>query len=313
VDVPAAGSGAREAAPAASAARFHGMLLAVQVAFASLSVVGKVVLRSLEPGAIALVRLAGAALVFAAIAAARAERGGWTRIPFRDVLAIAGCACLGIFGNQVLFLYGLRLTSPVNATVLIAAIPVFTVLIAILLGREKARAKVLGGIAIASAGVVWLVGAEAIALGAEGAIGDLLVLANSLVYALYLVLVRDLALKHGSLPVVTIGFAVGAALALPIGVPALAEQGPALDASTWALLAYAVLVPTVFTYLASAWALEHAPSSTVATYVFAQPPVAAVLAWIVLGEVPSARLAVAAVLVFAGIWLVTRPAPREAA
>jgi drug/metabolite transporter (DMT)-like permease len=289
------------------------MLLAVQVAFASLSVVGKVVLRSLEPGAIALVRLAGAALVFAAIAAARAERGGWTRIPSRDVLAIAGCACLGIFGNQVLFLYGLRLTSPVNATVLIAAIPVFTVLIAILLGREKARAKVLGGIAIASAGVVWLVGAEAIALGAEGAIGDLLVLANSLVYALYLVLVRDLALKHGSLPVVTIGFAVGAALALPIGVPALAEQGPALDASTWALLAYAVLVPTVFTYLASAWALEHAPSSTVATYVFAQPPVAAVLAWIVLGEVPSARLAVAAVLVFAGIWLVTRPAPREAA
>lgn len=286
----------------------HAALFAVQIAFASLSVVGKVVVRTLEPGALALLRLAGAAAVFGALALARRDPSA-PRMPPRDVLAIAGCAVLGIFGNQVLFLYGLRLTTAVNATVLVATIPVFTVLSAILLRREPPRAASLVGVGVAFAGALWLVGGE-FALGSAGVAGDLLVLSNSVVYALYLVLVRDLALRYGSIRVVAIGFACGALLALPLGAPALARQAGALDGETWLLVAYVVLVPTVFTYLANAWALRFAPSSLVAIYIYLQPIVAALLAWIVLGEIVRPRVLVTVALVFAGIWIVTRPQPR---
>lgn len=298
---------------AVSRVAVHGTLLAVQVAFASLAVGGKLVFRALEPGALALVRLGATALVFAVIAW---RSGGLPRIPARDVARIAGCAALGIFGNQVLFLYGLRETTAVNAALLVATIPVFTVTVAIVTRREAARPRTIAGVGIAFAGVVWLVAGD-LELGTATVIGDLLVVANSIVYAIYLVLVRDLVGRYGAVPVVTIGFGFGTLFALPVGAVSLVEQAPAIEADVWWLVLYLVLVPTVFTYLANAWALRHAASSVVAIYIYAQPPVAAALAWAFLGEVPSGRIVVTAVAVFAGIWLTTRvpqpPAPATGA
>ncbi|UJR78985.1 DMT family transporter [Sandaracinus amylolyticus] len=288
-----------------SRALVHAALVGVQLAFASLSVAGKVVVRTLDPSALALIRLAGGALVFGVLALARRDRDA-PPVPLRDVLAIAGCASLGIFGNQVLFLHGLRLTSAVNATVLVATIPIFTVLAAILLRREAARANALLGVLVAFAGVLWLVGGPRIE--AESALGDLLVVGNSIAYAFYLVLVRDLALRHGSIRVVAIGFAAGTLLAMPLGVPALVAQAPTITTETWWLVLYVVLVPTVFTYLANAWALRFASSSMVAIYIYVQPLFAASLAWTFLDEMPSPRVLGTGLAVFAGIWLVTRPA-----
>jgi drug/metabolite transporter (DMT)-like permease len=276
----------------------------VQVAFASLSVAGKVVTRTLEPSALALIRLAGAGLVLGVLLA---RRGIAQPIPRRDLLGIAGCATLGIYLNQVLFLYGLRLTSPVNATVLIATIPVFAVLAAMLLRIEPPRAQTLGGVAIALAGVLFLIGGD-LELGGDTVVGDLLVVANSVVYALYLVLIRTYVARHGSITVVAIGFAVATLLALPYGAPVLIAQAPAIEARIWWLALYVVLVPTVFTYLANAWALRFASSSVVAIYIYVQPPVAVLLTWLFLGELPSPRVYVTIAAVFAGIWLVTRPA-----
>jgi drug/metabolite transporter (DMT)-like permease len=286
-------------------------LIGAQIAFGSLPVAGKLVFRTLEPGSLALARLAGAAIVFGILAFRRRHEG--PPMPFIDWLKIAGCACLGIFGNQVLFLYGLRLTGAVNATVLVSTIPIFTVLVAILLRREEARASALVGVSIACAGVLWLVGAAAFDVGGSGVLGDVLIVVNSLCYALYLVLVRGLVARYGSVRVVAIGFAVGALLALPIGAPSLIAQSSQIRADVWWLTLYVVLVPTVFTYLANAWALRFVTSSTVAVYVYVQPVVAAVLAWIFLDEVASPRLFVTAVAVFIGVWLVSRPStPRPA-
>lgn len=279
----------------------HAALLAVQIAFASLSVVGKVVLRSVEPSALALLRVGGAAAVFWLVLA-RAGADPRRPMPARDVLAIAGCAALGIFGNQVLFLYGLRATTATNATVLVATIPVFTVLVAIVLGRERARARTIGAVGLAFGGVLWLVGGD-VALGGETALGDVLVVANALAYAFYLVLVRELVRRYGSLRVVAVGFAAATLYALPFGGPVLAAQAPSISRQIWALVGYVVLVATVFTYLANAWALRHASATTVAIYIYVQPTVAALLAWVVLGDVPSPRLAITALAVFAGIWL----------
>jgi drug/metabolite transporter (DMT)-like permease len=280
----------------------HASLVAVQIAFATLSVVGRVVLREVPPMAFASLRLVFAALAFAAFSPASFGRA----LPWRDKAGIAVCAALGIYGNQALFLSGLARTTATNATVLVAAIPIFAALSAIALGRDRPRPRVLAGIGLAFSGIVYLVGVEALELGGDHTIGDLLVTANSAVYALYLVLVRDYVAKHGGLRVVAWGFFCGALFSLPLGLPALVEAAPHVSASTWGWVGYAILVPTIFTYLTNAWALRWASTSTVAIYIYIQPTIAALLAWHFLGEEPNARLLVAALLVFAGIWVVTR-------
>jgi drug/metabolite transporter (DMT)-like permease len=299
-----------DAQPGPSALRVHAAIFAVQVAFASLAVAGRLVLREMPAPALVLVRLLGAGLVFAALPAPKSRLS----VPLRDRWGIAFASLLGIFGNQALFLLGLRSTSATHATLLVATIPIFTLIAAAVLERERPPPLALLGTAIAFSGVGYLVGAEAFAIGVETLIGDLLVLANSLVYGFYLVLIRPYAARHGSTIVVSWGFGFALLYALPFATlaplwfPDLGSIAalPGLSLRTWWLALYVVLVPTVFTYLTNAWALRYASSSTVAVWIYAQPTFAAVMAWYVLGESLTPRLLGAAALVFVGIGLVAR-------
>ena len=71
-------------------------------------------------------------------------------------------------------------------------------------------------------------------------------------------------------------------------------------------MAYIVLVPTVGAYYLNAWALGRVAPSTVAVYIYLQPLIAFSLAPLLLGEKLSWRTLVAALLIFAGVLVVTR-------
>jgi drug/metabolite transporter (DMT)-like permease len=66
-----------------------------------------------------------------------------------------------------------------------------------------------------------------------------------------------------------------------------------------------ILGPTVPAYLLQAWALRHADSSAVAVYTYVQPVLASILGAIFLAEHIRPIIALAAVLIFAGVWLVS--------
>lgn len=281
----------------------HAGLVAVQLGFASHAVVGKLVVRELPPGALAVVRATSAALVFVLVHLARS---GAPRVPRRDLAMLALCSLLGIAANQVLFFEGLARTTAIHASLLVATIPVFTLLTSLALRHEAPTWRSIVGAALALSGVVYLIGIEGLAPSAGTLFGDLLVVGNSLCYGVYLVLVRPLVQKHGSLRVVVWLFVFGTLWIAPYGALDLVRTGPEVPLATWGLVAYIVAVATVFTYLVNAWALGRAPSSTVAIYIYLQPIGAAVLAVLILGESLTSRVAVAAALVFAGIYLVVR-------
>lgn len=304
-------------ADAPSSLRVHGAVLAVQVAFASLAVAGRVVLREMPAPALVLLRLAGAALVFALLPTTTSR---WSVLP-RDRAGIAFAALLGIFGNQALFLLGLRTTTATHATLLVATIPIFTALAAVLIDKERPSPLAIVGTLVAFSGVAYLVGVEAFALGRDTLVGDLLVLGNSVIYGFYLVLVRPYVGRYGSTVVVSWAFVFAAAYAIPFALLlplALPEVGTLaalgeLSGRTYGLALYIVLVPTVFTYITNAWALKYASSSTVAIWIYAQPTFAAVMAWWFLDESPTPRLFASAALVFVGIGLVARGRATHAA
>lgn len=287
----------------------HGGLVAVQLAFAGHAIAGKIVVRELPPGALSLARTLLAGLTLFAI---HRLRGGALRVPPGDLAKLAGCALLGIAANQVLFFEGLARTTAINASVLVATIPIFTLLVALVLRKEQTSALALLGVGLALAGVVYLLGAEALTVGADTLLGDALVIGNSLSYGAYLVLVGPLVRKHGSLTVVVWLFAFGALWVTPYGARDLLVHAPHITADTWLLVAFIVLAATVFTYLVNAWALGRAPASIVAIYIYLQPVAAAVLAVIVLDEALTSRVILAAALVFTGIALATRARLRSA-
>ena len=74
----------------------------------------------------------------------------------------------------------------------------------------------------------------------------------------------------------------------------------------WAEVAYIILLPTAITYYLNAWALARVAPSTVAVYIYLQPLIAFVVAPIVLGEAPGARALISSLLIFGGVFMVTR-------
>jgi drug/metabolite transporter (DMT)-like permease len=286
----------------------HLALVVVQLVFASQAVVARVVLREIAPVGLVALRAPAAALLFFA---ARALFG-WERVAPRDLARLVLYGLLGVVVNQLSFMNGLQRSTATNAVVVNATIPVFVVGIAVLLRRETATPAKLGGLAVALFGALAVVGLERFSAGGGHGMGNLFFVVNSLSFALYLVLSRDVLRRYRALTVISWTMLFGALGVLPVGASELARALPRLSPGAWAGIAYIVVFPTVIAYFLNVFALARAPSSLVAAYVYLQPLVGAIMAAVWLGERPGPGARVGALLIFAGIALVARgAAPRK--
>ena len=84
------------------------------------------------------------------------------------------------------------------------------------------------------------------------------------------------------------------------------ENLGALSAGVWLMIALIIIFPTVGAYYLNAWALTKVPPSTVAVYIYLQPLVAFGFAPLLLGEAFNSRTIIAALLIFAGVAVVTK-------
>lgn len=282
-------------------------LLAVQVLFATLPIAVKIVLRELSSPALALLRVAGAALLFVALQSTLVRervRGG------RDYLLLAAYAVFGVVLNQLLYITSLTLTTATMAQMMVTAGPALTLLIAILARKETATARKWVGIGLAGSGALYLVSVGA-GEGAGSALGNLLALLNVAAYSVYLVISRGLLRKYDALTVITWVFVFGAAGMVPWGLAPTLREAPGLTAVGWAVLAYIVVLPTVGAYYLNLYALKRVESSVVSVFVYLQPMMTALLAVPFLGERASPRLVPAALLIFAGVTLTVLEGRRE--
>lgn len=285
--------------------RTHLALLAVSLCFGMHYYWGKVVVHALpDPGwpvAWSGIRAAAAAAVTFGIAAAL---GRW-RLPPKDLARVAVLSLFGVILNQVLFITGLKHTTATQSALVNTAIPVATLAIGALLGQERLEGRKILGILLALSGVAWLLLPRATG-EAPHWMGNALCFANSISFALFLVLSRRFLKTRDALAATAWLFVFGAIginlLAFPLWKTlSLGEVAPRV----WAHAAMIVLFATVVTFFLNNWALRRAEASTVAAYIYLQPLVAAASAAAWLGERPGWALAGPAAFIFAGVALGT--------
>lgn len=282
----------------------HVALVAVQVMFGTWPIIGKIALRALPSTGLVAFRVGGAAIAFSLLRSALGARLKLDRKS--DYLRIALYSLLGVVLNQLLFVKGLELSTVVNATILGSAIPVFTLLVSILLGFEKASARKAFGIALAACGVIYLVNPTNADFSRQTTIGNILLVTNAFAYGTYIAISQDMLRRYGALTVITWIFLFGCIGTLPIGAFFLRQMPlETVSAQTWLAVLYIILIPTVGAYYLNAWALQKVSPSTVAVYVYLQPLIAFALAPLILGERNDPRAFVAAVIIFIGVAVVT--------
>lgn len=282
----------------------HLALIAVQILFGTWPIFGKVVLRSMSPSSLVALRLTGAALAFTLL---QRKITPLIRMPVRDILLLALCSMLGVVGNQFLYVKGLSLTTAINSTLLSTTIPVFTLFVSILFGHDRLSLRRLIGIALAAGGVAYLVNPAHADLSPQTTAGNILLVSNSLLYGIYIVISKTLFQRYGALNVITWIFLVGSLVTVPVGIYSLQKENlGALTAGVWMLIVFIIIFPTVAAYYLNAWALTKVPPSTVAIYIYLQPLIAFGFAPLLLGEEFSLRTIIAAIMIFAGVAVVTK-------
>ena len=287
----------------------HLALITVQILFGIWPIFGKIVLRSMSSTSLVALRLAGAAVLFAVL---QRRFTPLLRMPLKDIVLLTACSLLGIVGNQFLFVKGLSLTTVINVEILSTTIPVYALATSILLGYERGSSKTLLGVLLSAAGVLYLVNPLNANLSGATTLGNLLILINSFLYALYLVISKSLIERYGALNVVTWIFLMGTLITIPVGIYSLQRENlAAISATTWVAVAFIIIFPTVVAYYLNAWALTHVSPSLVAIYIYLQPLIAFGLAPLLLGESWNWRTIVAAIMIFGGVALVTRDTDRR--
>ncbi len=293
----------------------HVALWGVQLCFGLFPVFGSIAMRpgqGFDPFAVAVWRFLAGALCLGLLALAL--HGRRARIARADVPLFLFCALLGISANQAFFLGGLQRSTPLNAGLLICLIPVFTFVVAVIARQERFDWVRATGVGIALVGSLPLFLGRGAELLGEHAFGNLLMAANGLCYAVYLVLARPLTRRYPPLVVVAWMYVLSL-----VSLPAFAwgrPLGPAVSsAATWGSLAYVLVFATVVAYLLNTFALSRVRASTTAFYIYAQPVITAIASALLLDEAFQPGMGRAALALFVGIALVTRrprPEPEPA-
>lgn len=214
----------------------------------------------------------------------------------------------GVAANQMLFFEGLNLTTPINASVIMTGNPILVLIISAVLLKEPIRKGRLLGIFIGGAGALYLILGRGAAelLHADTSLGNLLILLNASSYAVYLVIVKPLMAKYDALQVVKWVFASGLVFVIPLG----GSQFAAVDWHAWTptiyvQAAFVVIGTTFIAYLFNIFALKTVSSTTVSTYIYLQPLLATLASLALAKDVLTWRIAIAATMIFAGVYVVS--------
>jgi drug/metabolite transporter (DMT)-like permease len=266
--------------------------------------VSKIGLGDFPPLPFAGIRFALAALLLLLILRWREGRA----LPPRE--SLWKLTWVGVVGNtlyQVCFMYGLSLTSAANASLLIATTPALVAFAGAVLGIEPLRRNVVGGIALALAGVTLVLLSQGLELGGHSLVGDVLLLGCAIAWTVYTLGVRSIGAGLSPLAITTWTMVTGAPGLLLASIPQLLTMDWAgVGVTGWAALAYSTVFAIVLAYVLWNNSVRVAGSTRTAIYGCAIPLCATLFAWPLLGEQPTWLQGAGAVLIVGGVLLSRR-------
>ncbi|MCR5129989.1 MAG: DMT family transporter [Prevotella sp.] len=236
------------------------------------------------------------------------------RVPLRDRFLFAAAAVFGLVCNQCCFTIGLSITSPVNASIVTTSLPIFAMILSFLILREPITWKKAGGVAIGCAGAVTLVLTSVHAADAKvgNVRGDLLVLGAQLSYALFLSLFNKFIKKYDIITVNRWMFLWATIIIWPFTIShVVATDWAAVPLRTWLEAGYVVFFGTFVGYILIVNAQKVLRPTVVSIYNYVQPAVAVTVSVLTGIGVFKPSQGLAVLLVFLGVWLVTKSKSRR--
>ena len=270
--------------------------------------------RDLSAGELALGRLLAGSAVLGAVVLARRVRGGrartgralWSGWPR---LVTCGVLWFGLY--NITLNEAERHVDAGTASMLVNIGPILVAVLAGALLGEGFPRPLAAGLVISFAGVV-VIGLSSSSGGNADLWGSLLCVVAAVAYAISVVVQKPLLADAPALNVTWLACTIGAVACLPYGPGLIADLASA-RAETVALVVYLGVMPTALAFTTWAYALARSSAGRLGATTYLVPPIAILLGWVLLGEVPAPVALGGGLLCLAGVSLSRRrrrtPAP----
>ena len=179
--------------------------------------------------------------------------------------------------------------------------------------KQKITALKVLGVMLGAAGAVMLLQLSTYDLSKQSSWqGDMCILINSLSFAVFLVMIKPMMLKYHPVTMMKWVFLFGLFFVVPFGYSEVSIiKWSDMSLPIWLGITYVLVGTTFVAYLLNIMALRQLSPSVVSFYIYLQPLLATLFAIIAGKNHPHILHFICAGLIFAGVYLVSRPATNQ--
>lgn len=240
----------------------------------------------------------------------------YEKVSVRDLFALFFASLFGIVLNQGAYTFGLSMTSPVDASIIVTVMPIITMILAAVFLKEPISLLKASGVALGLGGALLLVlGAGGISdsgnSGNGNIWGNLLCLGASFSFACYLTIFKKLISRYHIFTLMKWMFLYAAICFLPVASSDLKETFAVHHAfDVWLEVGYVVIFGTFVAYIFMLHGQQNLRPTVVSMYNYVQPVVSATASIIAGIALFDWSKVLAAALIFVGVYCVTKSRAR---
>ena len=226
------------------------------------------------------------------------------RIKTKDIFFIILIGLLGITFNILPFFYGLKLTSALNAGILMSTTPLITFVAAHIFLKEKVRSKTVLGALIGFAGILMVMFDNTAPSFSVSPQGDLLILASTFAFVAYEITSKKVLKKYSFLVINFYSFAVGALSFLPFTIKEMQTN------SSWIIhlsrptifgILFGIFFSSLLGYSLWQWGLSRLEASRAGVLMYLDPVVVTIASVVILSETLTPLFLLGAASIFLGL------------
>ncbi len=226
----------------------------------------------------------------------------------RQLPGILAMAATGIFGHNFLVYSGVKLSTATNMSLFAAVNPVITACLAAIFLHERLTRRQMLGVALSLAGVVTVItrGDLSVLTGLRFNIGDILLAAAPVAWAVYSVVGRRVMRGMSALAATAWASVAGSALLLVAALWEGFDGSIVLSPLGWMSMAYMIIGSGVIAFYWWNQGVTVIGPSRAAIFMNLIPVSGMFLAAVLLNEAVSAEQLVGAAMIIGGVWLTTQ-------
>ena len=272
----------------------HIFALTANILWGLMAPIGKSALMEFSALSVTTFRMVGAAACFWLLSAFCKHE----HVDHRDMLKIFFASLFALVFNQGIYIFGLSMTSPIDASMIIAAI---------YLKEPITNLKVLGIFVGAMGALTLILSSQAAGSGNGSIIGDLLCLVAQISFSIYLTVFKGLSQKYSPITLNKWMFIYASMCYIPFSYQDVAGiQWAEISTAAYVQVGYVVIGGSFLAYIFIMTAQRLLRPTVVSMYNYMQPIVASIAAIIMGLGVFGWEKGIAIALVFLGVYIVTK-------